>query len=115
MIQHLFRQLVHPEQLIDCEVGEFARLGVVFDTAADELETIPERRNRVADLVCELRHQPARGREPIALHEVRLQRGESGVAIGQRRVRTREIGESSGEHTTHLIDCVGNLLHLDDS
>ena len=61
-VEHLLGQLVHPQQLVDREVGELARLGVVLDAPANELEAVPKRRDRVTNLVRELRHESPRRR-----------------------------------------------------
>ncbi len=58
-VEHLLRQFVHAQQLVDRQLHELPRLGILLDATVHHLQAVAQVGDRIADLVRELRHQAA--------------------------------------------------------
>ena len=72
---------MHSEELIDGTVGKVARLRIVGDPAAENLEAVPNAGDRISDLVRELCEQARRRREPVSLDELGLEHTEPRLPV----------------------------------
>jgi hypothetical protein len=119
-IEHLFRELVHPQQLVDRQVHELARVRVGrvgrvgTETPPHDLETVADVRYGIADLVREAAEQSARRRDALPLHQLRLKRHHAVLPLGQRTVRRLQLAESCGERSPHGLERARDFAHLAD-
>ena len=114
-VEHLLRELVHAQQLVDRQIRELDDPRVLRRPAANELEQVAQIRDRISNLVRELADEPRARREAIALHEIRLQRAEPRVAIGERFVCLTQLGHPAVQRASHLAKLLGDARDLVDA
>jgi hypothetical protein len=114
-VQQTLRQLVHAQQLVDRHVGERMTFFVLRESAAQELETVPYVRNRIADLMSQLAHELTGSRKTVALHQFALQLRQPMLTLGELTVRGFELRHTLGERLAHGVKGAGQPIELVDT